>query len=85
MSTFRWNIVRTRYRKAQSQMSTTLETPVVRESHTDPQLPDSYVGREADVTFVEDWVPKPTCEGCHLEMQPIGRGGWWCEPCQVFQ
>jgi tRNA(Ile2) C34 agmatinyltransferase TiaS len=67
-------------------MSTTFETPVVTESHSDPQLTNiTYVGREADVTLDDDWVPKPTCEGCHLEMQPIGRGGWWCEPCQEFQ
>jgi tRNA(Ile2) C34 agmatinyltransferase TiaS len=66
-------------------MSSTIETPVVSEYPSGTQLLDSNVGREADVALGEDWVQKPTCEGCYREMQPIGRGGWWCDPCQAFQ
>jgi len=32
-----------------------------------------------------EWMPSPTCSGGCAGMAPVGRSGWWCDPCQEFQ
>jgi hypothetical protein len=37
------------------------------------------------MSAASEWMPNPTCFGCCAGMAPVGRSGWWCDPCQEFQ